>query len=245
MPNEYFTEFKRLLLIVAASIIMAVNIKTFVEAGGLVPGGFNGLTVLLQRIGITYFNISLPFTAINFTLNAIPAVISYRFIGKQFTLYSCLMIFLTGVLTDIIPSSPLTYDVLLIAIFGGVINGFAVSLCLMGEATSGGTDFIAIFLSERLRIDCWNYIFFANVVMLGIAGWLFGWEKAMYSMLFQYASTQVVQMMHLRYKKHTLFIITNHAPEIYKCILECTHHGATMFEGTGCYLHEGDRKSVV
>ena len=238
MSINYRWEIKRLLLIILASIITAVNIKTFVQTGGLVPGGFNGLTLLLQRIGDTFFHISLPFAAINFVLNAVPAFISFRFIGRKFTLYSGLMIFLTGILTDIVPANPLTYDLLLISIFGGVINGFAISLCLMGDATSGGTDFLAIFLSEHLHVDSWNYILMGNVIMLIIAGYLFGWDKAMYSILFQYASTQVVHIMHLRYKKHTLFIITNKEKEIYECILACTNHGATVFEGTGCYLHE-------
>ena len=120
----------RLSLIVLASVIMAVNIKSFVDAGGLFPGGFNGLTLLIQRSAQQYLSLSLPFSLINFLLNVIPAVISFRFIGKRFTLYSCLMIVLTSVLTDLLPSMPLTNDVLLICIFGGIINGFAISLCL-------------------------------------------------------------------------------------------------------------------
>lgn len=236
-------EAKRFFLIIIAALITAINIKTFIRTGGLVPGGFNGLTLLLQRIGEQLFQIELPFTVINFTLNAIPVIISFKFIGKKFTLYSCLMIFLTGILTDVVPAPPLTYDVLLICIFGGIINGFAVSLCLMADATSGGTDFIAIYLSEQRHIDSWNYILMGNAIMLLCAGYLFGWDKALYSIIFQYTSTQVVQLMHLRYKKHTLFIITNQPQEIYTCIMENTHHGATTFQGTGCY--EQEERSMV
>lgn len=72
-------------------------------------------------------------------------MISFRFIGKKFTLYSCVAIVLTSILTDILPGYPITSDILLICVFGGLINGFAVSLCLFAGATSGGTDFIAIF----------------------------------------------------------------------------------------------------
>ena len=131
-------QLRRLLLIVAASVVMAANIKSFVDAGGLFPGGFNGLTLLIQRSAQQFAGVSLPFTAINLLLNAVPAVVSFRLIGKRFTLYSCLMIALTSVLTDLIPSMPLTNDVLLVCIFGGIVNGLAISLCLLGRATSGG-----------------------------------------------------------------------------------------------------------
>ena len=130
----------RLLLIVAASVLMALNIKSFVNAGGLFPGGFNGLTLLIQRSAAQFAGIDLPFSPINLLLNAIPAILSFRLIGKWFTTYSCLMIALTSVLTDLIPPLTLTNDVLLVCIFGGIIQGLAISLCLMGRATSGGTD---------------------------------------------------------------------------------------------------------
>ena len=79
----------------------------------------------------------------------IPVYIGFRFIGKKFTMYSCLMIFLSSALTDILPGYVITYDTLLIGIFGGLINGLVISLCLAVNATTGGTDFIAIFLSDR------------------------------------------------------------------------------------------------
>ena len=235
---NYKEEARRIILIVIASIIMAVNIKSFVRAGDLFPGGFNGLTLLIQRIAESFFGLTLPFTLINLLLNAVPAVISYRTLGKKFTIYSCIMIALTSVLTDIIPVKPLTYDVLLVCIFGGIINGFAISLCLLGRATSGGTDFIAVSLSQRLNFDAWNYILAGNAVMLIIAGLLFGWDKALYSIIFQFASTQIVRTLNLRYQKHTLFIISNVPEKVYNAIKSCTNHGATMFKGTGLYEHE-------
>ena len=225
----------RVVLIVCASVVMAVNMKSFVDAGGLFPGGFNGLPLLIQRSAQTFGGVSLPFSLINFLLNAVPAVISFRFIGRRFTLFSCLMIVLTSVLTDALPAIPLTNDVLLICIFGGIINGFAISLCLRGRATSGGTDFIAVALSERLHVDAWNYVLAGNAVMLVIAGALFGWESALYSIIFQFASTQVVHLLNPRYKRTTLFIITSHPDELYEQIRLQTHHSATLFRGTGLY----------
>lgn len=225
----------RFLLIVVASLIMAANINSFVDAGGLFPGGFNGLTLLIQRSAARFAHINLPFTPINLLLNAIPAALSFKFIGKWFTTYSCLMIALTSIFTDLLPSMQLTNDVLLVSIFGGMVQGFAISLCLMGRATSGGTDFIAAAISERLGVDAWNYIFAGNFLMLVVAGLLFGWDKALYSIVFQFASTQVVHRLDSRFKRTTLFIITNQAQEVYEHIMGITHHGATVFHGTSLY----------
>jgi len=146
---------RRTCLILAGSFIMAVNLKSFVRAGGLIPGGFNGLTRLIQEISVLLWHWEPPFSVINFILNAVPVVISFKFIGKKFTGYSCLMIVVSGILTDMVPAWPVTEDILLIAIFGGLINALAISLCLFANATSGGTDFIAIFLSEKYSIDSW------------------------------------------------------------------------------------------
>ena len=147
---------KRLLVICVAATIMALNIKTFVRTGGLYPGGATGLTILIQHVAEVYFHIVIPYTVVNILLNAVPVYIGFRFIGKKFTMYSCLMIVLTGFLTDIIPAYVITYDTLLISVFGGIINGVAISLCLSVDATSGGTDFIAIYMSDKKGMDSWN-----------------------------------------------------------------------------------------
>ena len=170
---------RRTCLILAGSFIMAVNLKSFVRAGGLIPGGFNGLTRLIQEISVLLWHWEPP--------------------------------------------------------FGGLINALAISLCLFANATSGGTDFIAIFLSEKYSIDSWNYIFAGNVVILGIAGALFGWDKALYSIIFQYTSTQVLHVLYKRYQKQTLIIVTKRPEDVYEAIAEITHHDATLIKGEGCY----------
>lgn len=111
------------------------------------------------------------------------------------------------------------------------------------RATSGGTDFIAVALSDKFNVDAWNYILLGNAVMLAIAGLLFGWDKALYSIIFQFASTQVVKMLNFRYKRTTLFIISDRSEEIYEHIKEFTHHGATLFYGTG--LYNGEPRTMI
>lgn len=235
VESDILNEAKRLLLVIAASFIMALNINSFIHAGNLIPGGFNGITLLVQQIGNEFFNIRIPYTAVNLLLNAVPVFISFKFIGKKFTGYSCLMIVLSGILTDILPGHAVTQDILLVCVFGGIINAFAISLCLFAHATSGGTDFIAIFFSEKYGVDTWNYIFVGNVMILLIAGALFGWTEALYSIIFQFTSTQVLHQIYRHYQKETLFIITEKPEEVYVEIKNITNHDATLFKGVGCY----------
>ena len=127
----------RVLVIALSSLIVAVNLKSFVAAGDLFPGGFTGITRLIQRCALEFAGVELPFGPVNLALNAIPAFVSFKLVGKRFTLYSCLTIVLTSIFTDIIPAFAITEDILLICIFGGMINGFACSLCLWVRVTSG------------------------------------------------------------------------------------------------------------
>ena len=239
-PKE---DIKRIVVVCLASVIMALNIKSFVRTGGLYPGGATGLALLIQRVAELFFHAAVPYTAINIALNAVPVYIGFRFIGKKFTLYSCIMIVLTSILTDVLPGYAITYDTLLISIFGGLINGCVISLCLMVNATSGGTDFIAIFLSDKKGIDSWNIVLGFNVVILAVAGILFGWDKALYSIIFQYTSTQVVHILYKKYQQHTIFVVTDHAGAVYEGISKTTHHSATIMEGEGYYEHK-ERKIV-
>lgn len=225
----------RLLLVILASIIMAVNLNTFVHAGGLYPGGFTGLSLLILEIFNRFFGIHIPYVLVNTLLNSIPAIISFKFIGRRFTIYSGLMILLSGFLTDLIPVGLMTQDVLLAAVFGGLLNACAVTLCLVAGATSGGTDFVAIYFSQKYGRDVWNYILAFNVVILSIAGILFGWDKALYSIIFQFTSTQALRGMYLRYQQVTLFIVTDNPQVAYEVIRDETNHDATEIMGTGCY----------
>lgn len=229
---------KRVIIICFAALVMAINTKTFVRTGGLYPGGVMGLTILIQTIFMQFLNIEIPFTVVNLLLNTVPIYIGFRFIGKKFTLYSCLMIVMNSVLTDIIQPHIITYDTLLISVFGGMISGFVTSLCLMMNATTGGTDFLAIFLSEKKGVDSWNFILGINIVILSLAGVLFGWDKALYSIIYQYASTQVLHVLYTKYQKQTLFIVTNRAKEVCKAINTVSGHGATVLEGEGSYEHQ-------
>ena len=238
-----FYQFFRLFVVVMSSILFAWNLCCFAKTSNLFPGGFAGLSLLLQEIIFKFLHIKIPYTIFNIVLNLFPIYIAFKYIGKKFTLYSILTIFLSSIFVDILPHYIFTQDILLVSVFGGLINGFAISLCLNVGATTGGTDFISIFLSQQKGIDAWNYILLGNAIMLIVAGALFGWPIALYSIIYQFCSTQVIQMLYKRYKKETLFIISDKSDKIYHAIKELTNHDATLFKGIGCY--EEKEKTLI
>ncbi len=238
MSFNWKNDSRRIFLVVLAAFVMAMNINTFVTAGGLYPGGVSGLTILIQRISLNYFHMKLPYSLVNIALNAAPVYVGFRFVGKKFTLYSLVMILCCSFFTDSLPVYEITQDTLLIAIFGGIINGLSISLSLFADATSGGTDFLAIYLSDKKGIESWNLVLGFNAVILGIAGYFFGWDKALYSIIFQYASTQTLYALYRNYQKQTLFIVTDHPQEIAKGIHEVCNHGASIMKAEGSYEHK-------
>ena len=238
LKKEWKKNLTSIICVCVASLIMSINIKSFVRAGNLIPGGFTWLSLLLQRVGLEFFQIIIPYSVINIILNAIPAFIGFKVIGKKFTSYSILMIVLNSLLVDLIPVTPITYDPLWVSVFGGILNGLAIVIALYGKASSGGTDFIAIYLSNKLKQPSWNFVFGINVIILTSAGILFGFEAAMYSIIFQFVSTQMIERFHQRDQQATLFMITSIPESIEKKLMDYTHHGITRFEGKGCYLKE-------
>lgn len=82
--------------------------NTFVEQGELVPGGFTGLARLIQRIGLSFYDVQISFTFLNMLFNAVPAVFAYRLVGKKFTILSCICLLTVSVLVDELPVVPIT-----------------------------------------------------------------------------------------------------------------------------------------
>ena len=91
MKNEFKNGFKKeaimFISLTLVSVLIAFNLKSFVRTGGLFPGGFSGLAILLQQIADVFFHVKIPYSALYLPLNLIPAFIGFKYIGKRFTLY--------------------------------------------------------------------------------------------------------------------------------------------------------------
>lgn len=253
-------EIARYAVLAIASAIMAIDYRTFVDWGGLYPGGAAGAAILVQRLiqmAVDHFGVSfsVPFGPINLLLNAIPVWIGFKYIGTRFTLQSLYVIFLSGFLTDLVPMDLITSmidptdlahlqaDPFLMSLFGGIVFGFAIALCLRWNATSGGTDFIAIYLSEKKGQETWNLILGLNAAILICAGFMFGWRGALYSIIYQFVYIQVIHLMYRTYQYQTLLIVTTKPSKICEAIYRFSHHGATVIEGKGGF--KGETRQVV
>lgn len=230
-------DIKVLIMVIFSAFGYSIAMKAFVEAGSLFPGGFAGLSRLFSACLDEFFGINISFSVIYLLLNIFPTILVYRYVGKKFTIYSVLQYSLTSIFTSILPSFPLTKDLLLIAVFGGILHGFSISVALRAGASSGGTDFLAIFFANKYNKSTWNYVMGANAIVLITVGILFSWEQALYSIIYQFCNTQVVSALHNRYKLDTLYIVTKKPEEVSAAILKTCRHGITRMNGEGMYSH--------
>ena len=233
----------KFLLLTLAAGIFAFNLKSFIRTGNLIPGGFSGITVLIQQIGRQFFNVEIPYSLVYLPLNVIPAYIGLRYIGKKFTFESFYVVVLSSILTDIIPNITITYEPILIALFAGIVGGIASVICLTAGASGGGTDFISIFLSEKKGIDAWGYILAGIIVLLVIGGLLFDFDRALYSIIYQYVITTMLGTYYKRYQQDTLLVVTSKPQEVLEKIYELTHHDGTIITGEGGY--SGENKKII
>ncbi|NCB33453.1 MAG: YitT family protein [Erysipelotrichia bacterium] len=222
-------------MITFSALIYSFGFVTFVHSGNLFPGGYSGVSRLLSMAMLQYFNISVSFSVLYFSLNVITTLFIWKKIGHKFVIYSILWYSLASLFTAVIPSVAITNDELLLAVFGGLFNGFAIGIALRNNASSGGTDFIAIYLSMKYNMPTWNYIMAANATILTVAGLLFGWNRALYSIIFQFVSTQVVNTMHQRYKLTRVDVVTNMPEEICQGVFKTCRHGITKIPCEGGY----------
>ena len=235
---------RHILMCTLGAFIIAFNLNTFVNTGGVFPGGFAGVALLIIRGLAKYAGIHLSYSIIYIPINLIPVWIGWKYIGKRFTLFSLYVIVLSSLLTDFMPKITVTYDVFLIALFGGIVNGTVISICLYANACTGGTDFISMYFSAQKGVDAWNYIFAGNVVVLTLAGLMFGWDKPLYSIVYQFCTTQVIHTFFRRYNSQTLMIISEKSEEIYEVIRLLTHHDGTLFKGIGMYQKK-ERRMIL
>jgi len=221
-----------------SAIIYSFGMNTFVKSGNLFPGGYAGISRLISLLLEEHLHISLSFSVIYFSLNIITTLIVWKNIGHKFVLYSVIWYTETSLLTQVLVLPQITRDPLLISVFGGVVNGIAVGIALRSNASSGGTDFIAVDLAARYNMPTWNYLFVLNAAVLVIAGLNFGWERALYSMIFQYVSKELVNTLHQRYKLKRIHIVTDKPEEVSQAIFAICKHGITRVPCMGEYSHK-------
>ena len=223
--------------VIASALLLAFVTNTFIQPAGLLSGGFMGIAILVNRIG-SLFHLNIPISVVLSLINVPVAAFCAKQISRRFVFFSILQVLLTSLFIQILPSIPVFDDDILNIVFGGVLNGLAIAIALRGNASTGGTDFIALYVANRTGKEIWMQVFVFNCVLLLVFGYLFGFEKAGYSILFQFCSTRTISTFHSRYKRISLEIFTQKPDEVLDAYLAHFRHGITTIHAQGGYSHQ-------
>lgn len=232
--NKYF-DIKLLLLSIASALVYSFAIVNFSIPANLYPAGFSGISRILSDLLRDFGNINISYSIFYFVFNIIVTIFVWTKIGKKFVLYSSIQFILVSFFTSLFPQVIVVKEELLMAVFGGIINGAGMGIALSQNFSTGGFDFISVYFASRFKKDVWNYVFCVNLVILTAAGLIYGWDRAMYSIIYQFASTQVIKATHKRYTHKTLTIITKYPDEVANNVLNNVRHGITEIKATGFY----------
>ncbi len=225
-----------LLGITAGCLAMAVSMNMFKVPNLLVPGGISGLGVFAYHI------LGIPVGLTIILLNIPLFIITYKILGPRLVVQSMVGTFIFSVLVDITaPFLPqATDDLLLAAVYGGVVMGVGVGLVFRFRSSTGGTALLSLILAKITGISPGQALFFGDLFVLTLAIFVFGSEPAMYSALALFVSIKVVDAIleGLGLAKQAI-IITCCGSEINERLLNELGRGVTRIEGHGGYTGEG------
>ena len=221
-----------ILAVVASALLQTYVIQAFIRPANLLSSGFTGVAILIDRIASLYgHNISTSLGML--VLNIPVAILCSRSISMRFTFYSMLQVFLASFFLKICSFQPLFNDVLLDVVFGGFLYGLSIAIALRGNASTGGTDFIALYVSNKTGRSIWEYVFAGNCVILCIFGYMFGWLYAGYSIVFQFITTKTISTFHHRYERVTMQITTTIPELVIDMYVDHYRHGISCIQGYG------------
>ena len=231
--NKLFRHFISVIAVIISGFLQAFTLKVFIQPSNLLSSGFLGVAILINQIS-ELFGVELSISILLILLNIPVAILCYRGISARFTFYSILQVFVGSFFIRVLNFDPLFVDdTMLNVIFGGVLNGLYVSLALKGNASTGGMDFIALYVSNKSGKTIWQQVF-----LFVIFGALFGWRNAGYSIIFQYISTKVISTFHQRYHRVTLQITTRYGEDVMQSYLKNIRHGISCVDAIGGFSRE-------
>ena len=227
------------------AFMIAAAISVFFEPNEMVTGGATGLAIVIANLGAQAgFDLSLGM--LNLLINAPLFLIGFKLFGIKFlakTLYATFFLSFCLFFTEKLPT--IESDLILIAIFGGVLSGAGIGLVFRSFATTGGTDLAASILHKffkHYQISTLMLLIDSVIVLTGL--FVFGMMQMMYAVIAIFVTSRTISVMleGLSFAK-AVFIISDHSDEIGKKILEKLDRGATVLTGKGMYTQKD--KSVI
>ncbi len=233
-----YKEFRNLVTLCAvilSGFMQATIIEVFMRPLNLLSSGFTGVAILVEKITSTYLGFTFSTSLGMLVLNIPIAFFCCKSISKRFTFFSLLQVIVASFFLKVIHFEALFDDRLLNIIFGGFLYGMQAVIALKANASTGGTDFIALYISNKKNKSIFVYVFLFNACLLIVFGMMFGWENAGYSILFQFISTKTIDTFYNRYARMTLQITTSKPDAVIQCLIKNYRHGLSRVDGIGGY----------
>ena len=221
--------FLSFLLITVGATLAAIALEIFLVPNNIIDGGIIGISIMVSYIT------KIKLSVLTFVLNIPFLILGYKQLGKSFLIKAAYaMIVLSLLLEELKPVPELTNDVLLATVFGGLLLGIGVGFVIKFGACLDGTEVVAILINKKTSFSVGQVVMFLNFFIYSTAGFLFGWDRALYSILTYFITFKIIDMVSEGFEQaKAAIIITNHGEEIANSIYKHLGRTVTMLEGEG------------
>ncbi|MEQ6355585.1 YitT family protein [Lysinibacillus sp. M3] len=229
----------RTIMVSLGAVIMALGLELFLVPNNIMDGGIVGVSIITSHL------LNLPLGIFIFILNLPFIFLGYKQIGKTFALSSGLGITVLSLATLFLHNiKPFTQDTLLATVFGGMILGIGVGIVIRYGGSLDGTEILAILFNSKTPFSVGEIIMFCNVLIFTVAGFVFTWEQAMYSILAYYIAYKMIDIVIQGMEESkSVYIISDEIDEIGQTIMDRLGRGVTFLHGEGAYT--GNDKKVI
>lgn len=230
---------RRVMFMIIGSALVSVALEIFLVPNNIIDGGIVGISIILSHLshfplGIFLVLLNLPFL-----------LIGYKQIGKTFALSTLFSVILMSIGTTLLhPVQAITIDPLLAAVFGGIVLGIGVGLVIRSGGSLDGTEIVAILVSKKSPFSVGEIVMFINFFILGSAGFVFGWDHAMYSLIAYFIAFKLIDItIEGLDQSKSVWIISDEYNKIGDSITSRLGRGVTYLQGEGAFT--GDDKKVI
>lgn len=221
----------KMIFMVIGSILVAIGLEIFLIPNNIIDGGIVGISIMASYLT------SIPLGVFTFVLNIPFFIIGYKQIGKTFALSTMFSVACMSIGTAFLHPIPgLTTDMLLATVFGGIILGVGVGLIIRNGGSLDGTEIIAILLDKRSAFSIGEIVMFFNLFILGGSGFVFGWDRAMYSLIAYFIAFKVIDVtVEGLEEAKAVVIVSEKNKDISEAIMDRLGRGLTLLDGKGAY----------
>ncbi|MCH5299262.1 MAG: YitT family protein [Ruminococcus sp.] len=229
LSNRYFRLIVDFIGIAVGAIIAAFAIEEFLVPCTILDGGVVGIGIMINNLT------GVPLSILTVVFNIPFLIIGSRKMGKMFIAKSAFgMVVFSAFLHIFETFRSATNEYLLAVSFGGVLLGVGVGLVIRFGGCLDGTETVAILLNKKFKFSVGRVVLVFNIFIFIIAGFLFGFDRAMYSLLTYFITSKVLDIVENGMEQtKAAMIITNDAKEISEKIFQQLGRTVTIMEGEG------------